>query len=334
VAESSHDQSRSAPVVTSTASWTPERLTDRVQAEQLIARLFPELRGQPVRPLAEGWDNSVFSVGEDLVFRFPRRVMALPGLRREIAVLPVIAPLVPLPIPTPAYVGVGVGVGVDDHPEDPWPFFGARLVPGKELALSALSDAARVPAAEAAGAFLRALHAPETLTAVHAGTDEPLPPDPMHRAWPRSRIADTRNLLDTLANDGAWAADVQADRLLAEAVELDAPESAGALVHGDLHIRHLLVDATGSQARATGVIDWGDVCIGDPAVDLSLGFAAFEGEARQAFLDAYGGINPEQELRARALAIRLSATLATYALTTRQDELAAEALRGLRRAIV
>ena len=327
MAESAQDRSGSAPVVTSTASWAPERLTDIARAEQLIGRSFPELRGQPVRPLAEGWDNSVFIVGEELAFRFPRRAMALPGVRREIAVLPVIAPMLPLPIPTPTYVGV------DDDLEDPWPFFGALLVPGTELALSALPEGARAPGAEAAGAFLRRLHAPATLARAQSAIGEPLPHDPMHRAWPRSRMTDTRSLLETLANNGAWTADARVDHLLEVAVELDAPKSESALVHGDLHIRHLLIDTGGSPVRATGVIDWGDVCIGDPAVDLSIGFAAFEGEARQAFLDSYGGIDTEQELRARALAIRLSATLATYALATGQQELATESLKGLRRAV-
>jgi aminoglycoside phosphotransferase (APT) family kinase protein len=253
--------------------------------------------------------------------------MALPGVRREIAVLPVIAPMVPLPIPAPAYVGM------DDHPDDPWPFFGAPFVQGTELALSALPESARVQAAEAAGAFLRELHRPATLAAAQAASGEPLPHDPMHRAWPRTRVTDTRNLLETLVNDGAWTADVRVDHLLEAAVELEAPQSESALVHGDFHIRHLLIDTTCRPAHATGVIDWGDVCIGDPAVDLSLGFAAFEGEARQAFLDSYGDIDVEQALRARALAIRLSATLASYARATRQDELAAESLRGLRRAV-
>jgi aminoglycoside phosphotransferase (APT) family kinase protein len=328
VTESAHEQARSSPVVTSSASWAPERVVDRDQAEQLIGRTFPELRGQPVRPLAEGWDNSVFLVGEELVFRFPRRAMALPGIRREIAVLPVIAPLVPLPIPTPSYVGV------DDYAEDPWPFFGARLVPGTELAVSALSDAERVRAAEDAGAFLRALHAPETLAAVQNATADPLPHDPMHRAWPRARITDTRHLLETLANDGAWTPDGRVVQLLENANALDAPWPQPKLMHGDLHIRHLLVDTTESGPGATGVIDWGDLCMGDPAMDLSLGYAAFAGQARNAFFHAYGDIDAERELRARALAIRLSATLAAYALATGQDELAAESLRGLHRAVV
>jgi aminoglycoside phosphotransferase (APT) family kinase protein len=39
------------------------------------------------------------------------------------------------------------------------------------------------------------------------------------------------------------------------------------LCHGDLHVRHLLVDGDGSAA---GVIDWGDLCLADAAVDLSI----------------------------------------------------------------
>ena len=326
MAESARDRPRSAPPVTSAASWAPERVVERDHAQRLIAKTFPELSGHPVRPLAEGWDNSVFLVGEDLAFRFPRRAMAVPGVRREIAVLPVIAPLVPLPIPTPAYVGV------DEQDEDPWPFFGARLVPGTELALSALPEAARVKAAADAGSFLRALHSPDTLAAVRRGTAEPLPHDPMHRAWPRARVTDTRHLLETLAKAGDWTSDVRVGQLLEAAVALKAPESELALAHGDLHIRHLLV-ATGSSPRATGVIDWGDLCVGDPAMDLSLGYAAFEGDARSAFLDAYGEVDDERALRARALAIRLCATLATYASATGQSELAAESLRGLHRAV-
>jgi aminoglycoside phosphotransferase (APT) family kinase protein len=300
---------------------------DRARAARLIAGAFPELGRQPVRPLAEGWDNSVFVVGEEFAFRFPRRAMALPGVRREIAVLPVLAPLLPLPIPTPSYVGA------DDDPDEPWPFFGARLLKGTELALAGIAEDARASAATALGGFLRALHAPTTLAAARSAGSEQLLDDPMHRAWPRSRSTDTRNLLATLARDGAWAADVRIERLLDQAEELSAPDSAPVLTHGDLHIRHLLVDVTGGSIHATGVIDWGDLCISHPAIDLSFAYAAFADDSRRAFLDAYGAVDAEAELRARALAVRLSAILATYALATQQSQLAEESLRGLERAV-
>ncbi len=55
---------------------------------------------------------------------------------------------------------------------------------------------------------------------------------------------------------------------------------------------------------AAGVIDWGDCCLADPALDLSLAYGAFSGSARDALLSAYGRpVDEERELRARLLAL-------------------------------
>ena len=43
------------------------------------------------------------------------------------------------------------------------------------------------------------------------------------------------------------------------------PARPTVVCHGDLHLRHLLVDAHGAAAA---VIDWGDLCRGDPSVDM------------------------------------------------------------------
>jgi aminoglycoside phosphotransferase (APT) family kinase protein len=132
-----------------------------------------------------------------------------------------------------------------------------------------------------------------------------------------------------LVASGTWAGDPEVDALLARAADLDAAAGTPVLVHGDLHARHLLVGAAG---RATGVVDWGDLCLADPAVDLSLGFAAFSGRAREAFLAAYGPVDAERELRARALAVRLAALLARYASVEGSAALLAESLASLHRA--
>ena len=253
-------------------------------------------------------------------FRFPRRAVALPGVRREIAVLPRIAPLLPLPVPVPEVVGS------DGDPEQPWPFTGARLLPGRELAEARLPDGARVPTAQATGAFLRALHSPPARAAAGAG----LPVDPLGRGHPAARMAHTRAALDGLAASGTWAEDPAVRALLARAAELDEPGGTPVLVHGDLHARHLLVDPAG---RVDGVLDWGDLCLADPAVDLAVGFAAFSGPARSALLAAYGPVGAERELRARALAVRLAALLARYAVAEHRGALLAEALASLGRAV-
>jgi aminoglycoside phosphotransferase (APT) family kinase protein len=305
--------------VTGSLRWTAERTVEAARATTLVATAFPALRGLSVVPLAEGWDNTVYVVGDEWVVRFPRRAIALPGIGRELSVLPRVAPLLPLPIPVPELVAA------DDDPADPWPFIGARLLRGRELAETGLPDEARTAAARAVGVFLRTLHSPATRDAV--GIELPL--DPMCRAWPRARIEDTREQLRRLVADGTWAGDPSIEALLAEAERLDAPTGEPVLVHGDLHVRHLLLTGAG---RAAGVIDWGDVCLADPAVDLALGYAAFVGPARAALLAAYGPVDAERELRARALGVRLSAFLVGYAAARGRPALLAESLAGLRRA--
>ena len=62
------------------------------------------------------------------------------------------------------------------------------------------------------------------------------------------------------------------ERLFGTAERLGPPSRPAVIVHGDLHLRHLLV---GEGGDASGVIDWGDSCLADPAVDLSLAYCGF-----------------------------------------------------------
>jgi aminoglycoside phosphotransferase (APT) family kinase protein len=302
--------------VISVPQWAAERSVDAARAAALIGRAFPALRGLPVEPLSEGWDNTVHVVGGRWVFRFPRRAQALPGFRRELAVLPALVGRLPLHISAPELVAT------DDDADDPWPFAGARLLHGQELAEAGLADDARTPAAAAVGAFLSQLHRTDF-------EEFELPADPMQRGWPAARMAQTRATLRSLAESGTWIADPAVDDLLVEGERLALPSGAPVLAHGDLHVRHVLVDADG---HAAGVIDWGDVCLADPAVDLGFAYAAFSGAARDELLGAYGRVEAERELRARCLAIRLSALLADYAAAEGRAALLAESLAGLRRA--
>ncbi len=301
-----------------TAEWTPERTVSPGRAAELVGGQFAALRGAPVRELATGWDNTVFLVGGLWVFRFPRREVAVPGVRREIAVLPRLAPRLPLPVPVPELVG---------RPADgyPWPFWGARMIHGRELAESGLPAAERGGAAAGLGEFLRVLHDPSLV----AEAPE-LPRDPMRRGDPAVRAPMARERLGRLAREGIWRPDPRVERLLADGERLGPSGEAFTVVHGDLHVRHLLV---GEDSRAAGVIDWGDLCLADPAVDLSLAYGGFEGPSRTALLSAYGPVGGGRELRARVLAVFLGAILAEYAASTGRERLLAEALAAIGRAV-
>ena len=302
-----------------TSPWDAERVVDAERARELIERTIPELRGTSVRQLSSGWDHTVHLVDGRWVGRFPRRAVALPGFRRELAVLPTLEPLLPLPVPVPRWIGE------DDDPADPWPFAVTAFLSGTELAVAGIADGDRLPVAEALGRFLRALHAPGPRDAAGAG----LPVDPLRRGTPAASVANTREQLALLSESGAHVPSDALERLLDDGARLGPPVGPPVLVHGDLHARHLLV----RDGAAAAVIDWGDVCLADPALDLSLAYAAFTGDAREALLAAYGPVDGERELRARCLAVRLSAFLARYAMAEGGAALLEESLQGLHRAL-
>jgi aminoglycoside phosphotransferase (APT) family kinase protein len=293
--------------------WSPEVVVDRELARGLIAVQFPELEPRTLALLGEGWDNSVWLVDDRWVFRFPRRALALPGFDREIAVLPRLAPLLPVPIPVPHYVG---------RPADgyPWPFFGCKLIRGREAAVAGLSDPARHRVAGQLGSFLRALHAVE-ITAE-------LPADPFGRTDMRKRVPLTHERLEEGRRLGLWTVPGSVGEWLETAHELP-PAVPTAVVHGDLHARHVVVDEHGTMA---GVIDWGDLCRADPSADLSLLWSLLPAAARREFLDAYGPVAPDQLLRARVLALNLCAVLALYAHHERMPALERESIAGVARA--
>jgi aminoglycoside phosphotransferase (APT) family kinase protein len=218
-----------------------------------------------------------------------------------------------LPVPVPAYLGRPAG-------GYPWPFFGAELLPGVEAAAAALDDDARIEVGLELARFLRTLHSLEL--------DAELPTDQNGRADMPRRAALAREELAELEQLGLWTAPPQVEELLREAEGLPPPE-APVLVHGDLHFRHLLV----AGRSASGVIDWGDVCRADPAIDLPLLWSFVPTAGRSAFLDAYGPVNEAQLLRARVLAIQLCAVLARYGRLERVPGVEREGLAGLERAI-
>jgi aminoglycoside phosphotransferase (APT) family kinase protein len=303
-----------------TSQWAVEVDVTPELAADLIRDQFPGVTAAQVTVLATGWDNIAFVVDGQWLFRFPRRQIAVPGVMREIAILPKLAPRLPLPVPDPQFAG-------QPSAHYPWPFFGARLLPGTELADAGLTETQRAPAAMAVGDFLRVLHAPDLVPLTDGAG---LPEDPMRRASPPVRAVRAREILDRLIAAGIVPPGGDAALLLDRAS--DAPHPAGPLVisHGDLHIRHLLVDAGGDAA---GVIDWGDLCLADPAVDLSFAYFGFAGPQRAALLAAYARpVTAERELAARTLAISLAASLAEYAADDNRPVLLQESLAGLTRA--
>jgi aminoglycoside phosphotransferase (APT) family kinase protein len=288
--------------------WEAEIVVDEPLARRLLQQ-FPELETQTLRALGYGWDYTIWVVDERYAFRFPRREMVVAGTEREIAILPKLAPLLPLPIPEPLFVGCPTD-------EYSWPFFGSPFLPGRELTY--LDDGERLDVALELAAFLRVLHA--------ADSQEPLPLDVNGRADMSTRVPLARKTIEEIS--AIWRAPPSVETILDEAERLP-PAELTAVVHGDLHFRQVLVD----ERRVTGVIDWVDVCRSDPAIDLSMLWSFLDPSHRTAFLDAYGDVSDAQLLRARVLALNLCAALAGQAHAEGLVAVEKEALAGLSRAV-
>lgn len=258
------------------AVWDADLPTGVERAKWLIAQHFPALVALPVEPFGEGFDNAAFRVGP-YVFRFPRRRFAVPLLEREIRHLPALAAALPLPISAPVWAA---------KDEAGHPFAGYRRIEGRTADRARLGAAERSALAPALGRFLRALHAQPA---------DDLPPDELRRADPSHRLAFAREKISQLnPMDTALAARAEA---VVEATHAawQGPAERLCSVHGDLYPRHLIVEG----GRLAGVIDWGDLHRGDPALDLGLAAAFLPPSAQPAFAEAYGGIDAATWARAR-----------------------------------
>jgi aminoglycoside phosphotransferase (APT) family kinase protein len=151
------------------------------------------------------------------------------GATAEAALLEAIAPQLPLPVPVPVAAGGDCLI--------------QPLVPGSPLL--ALPRASRRPFAPALVAFADALHALQPDGDV-AEDDTPL------EAW----VEEAAETLITLREHVPATVEAALTRPI-------PPPAARTLIHGDLGAEHVFADA----GRITGVIDWGDAAIGDPALD-------------------------------------------------------------------
>ena len=301
--------------------WDAEVVVGEGLVRALLGEQFPELDASSAQLLGEGWDNSVWVVEERWAFRFPRRGIAIPGVERELAVLPALAPLLPAPIPMPWFVG---------QPSDrfPWPFFGAELLSGVEPCDAQLSDDDRAELGGELGRFLRVLHSEATLDAVDP--ERSLPIDFNRRADMTFRVPRARENLAYLRELALWRPPAVVESILTSAELLPPSSDDLVLTHGDLHQRHVLI----SDSALAAVIDFGDVCLADPCIDLMLTWSLLTPDGRARFFAEYGQVTEEQLLRARVLAIVLDSMLARYADDAGNPSLLRESMAGLERTLV
>jgi aminoglycoside phosphotransferase (APT) family kinase protein len=298
-----------------TEPWAADVDVTAELARLLIDGQFPELAAAPIQPLGEGWDNAAFLVGE-YVFRFPRRAVAAPLIAREIAILPMLGPHLPLAISAPHFAGEATGAY-------PWPFAGYRSFPGKPVSARRFDDAAYLRLGAELGTFLRALHSIDPAPAIAAGLAE----DAIGRLDHTQRMSKLDGRFAALSAAGLVGETAPLLEFLHEIAPQGPRRERLCIVHGDLYAKHVFVNDGGSVC---GVIDWGDIHFGDPAIDVSVAFELLPPQARSAFAQAYGSIDQRTRELAQYRAIYHAVLVAYYGYRIDDEETLRAGLTGLK----
>lgn len=244
--------------------------------DQLVRRLvdaqFPQWRDRRLRRLPpKGTDNQLYRLGDDLLLRLPRIDWAADSPAREHAWLPRLAPHLPLPVPEPVALG---------EPANEYPFqwlvvtwLDGVTVTGRHLG-DAEDNVAWDGLATEVAEFL------VTLRGIDA-TGAPLKTDGSRGApladcdaWVREWTERAGDRVDGAAVLASWE----------ESLAAPAWSGPPCWLHADIHEGNLLTRG----GRVTGVIDWGAMGAGDPAVELNTVWGFLPPEVAPDFREAMG----------------------------------------------
>jgi aminoglycoside phosphotransferase (APT) family kinase protein len=260
------DRFRKKPEIELTAELVRELLRDQQ----------PDLADRPLTLGARGWDNQLWRLGDDLAVRLPWQTETADSLLlNENTWLPVLAPLLPLPVPVPQRLG-------QPSARYPHPWIVTTWVPGTPADRAPATCSG--PAADALAAFLTALHRPAPVGA----------PEGRGRGGALTQVArgiarqfDAMTDLYTAVAETEQEPPPDPDTVRAiwdDAASAPRWEGPPLWLHGDLHPPNILT----ADGNFCGVVDFGDLCAGDPALDLAACWILLpDHEAIERFQSAY-----------------------------------------------
>jgi aminoglycoside phosphotransferase (APT) family kinase protein len=242
---------------------------DHAAAAALVRDHLGGGAGGRLRPIGEGDFCLALRRGPHVV-RVARHAEAAAALRREACVLARVADGLPLPVPRPTFAEPAAGCAFSVHAE----VTGTVLTRRRWARLPA---AAREAAASDLARFLGALHALPAAAAAGCGV-----PTIDRAAWAARLREGAAGRLYPRLPDGLRR---RLDAALARWSTAAAPPPA--VLHRDIAPGHVLFEP--SSGRLTGVIDFGDVALGDPARDLVYVYEDFGPALLAAVLRHYPG---------------------------------------------
>jgi aminoglycoside phosphotransferase (APT) family kinase protein len=231
-------------------------------AYQLVADQFPQYKALTISPVeTSGWDNRTFHLGNNMLIRMPSAQEYAHQIEKESMWLPKLAPFLSLEIPTP------LSVGKPAHGY-PWNWGIYRWLEGTTVASTEIQDINTL--ALSLAKFLSELEDIDTTGGPAAGGHNFYRGGELsvYDAQARQAIEALNGNIDTKTAIKLW------NNALATKWSQDP-----VWVHGDIAAGNLLVQ----NGYLSGVIDFGQLSIGDPACDLAIAWTLFPSNAREIF---------------------------------------------------
>ena len=249
-----------------------------IDVGELIRTQFPRWHGLPLTKLDHGGtDHAIYRLGDELAVRLPLIDWAKDQPALDFAVLPRLAPHLPVAVPEPLELG---------EPTENYPYRWSvvRWLPGDISTIDAVSPDTGARLAEVVLALQKVDAAGEPWTTYRGREDISVSDEGVRRSIAR------------LGGDPRLTA------LWEEAISAPRWDQPLRWVHADLHRGNLLF--TGGEL--TGVIDWGCVAAGDPAGDLMTAWLFLDSRGRRLFRRELTEFDDATWVRARGWALELS----------------------------
>ncbi len=248
----------------------------------VVAEHLPGYRVDSVVLLGEGEDNIAFQVNDELIVRFskePDPASRAARVNDEARLLAAVAGLSPLPVPEPSFTIAGLGCLA---------YFKLPGLPLIDVALPQRSTQGN-SIVVTLGEFLSALHAVPIgrMAGLVETDDQPTALWLEEAAQTYTTVAETVPMVHRPAVEAFLDTSPPADRH-------DLVFS-----HNDLGIEHVLIDPV--AWTVTGIIDWSDAAIVDPAYDFGLLYRDLGPGALALALHSYRtDVHDVEQIRARA----------------------------------
>lgn len=253
-------------------------------AQEIIVAQFPDLEVEHVAYLGQGFDSVAFLINQKLVFRFPQEDDVADCLQIEMALLPQLAPSLTLSIPQFTFNG--------RRPDNGWPFVGYPMIVGpslKQVNWAKLPQIVQREVAQAIAQFLLEMQRFPLAAAQACGVKTQDFQQSYADLWqemgeqlrPYLTVSEWEllgRLFDNYLGDG----------------ENFTHEPC--LLHADIWSDHIICDANSFSVK--GIIDFGDVVIGDPAYELAFLWGEYGSELVEQILE-FMEMHPTERLWAK-----------------------------------